>query len=74
MVGIELVADRERRTPYEPGARIGQRVCQAARRHAVILRPLGNVIVLMPPLSLAEDEADLLVGAAAAAIREVTEA
>ncbi|MEY4948484.1 MAG: hypothetical protein RL698_695, partial [Pseudomonadota bacterium] len=58
----------------EPGARIGQRVCQAARRHAVILRPLGNVIVLMPPLSLTEDEADLLVGAAAAAIREVTEA
>ena len=40
----------------------------------MILRPLGNVIVLMPPLSLTEDEADLLVGAAAAAIREVTEA
>ena len=72
MVGIELVADRATRAPYEPARRIGQRVCEAVRRHGVVLRPLGNVIVLMPPLSLSLDEAGLLVGAAASAIREVT--
>ncbi|MFM8411235.1 MAG: aminotransferase class III-fold pyridoxal phosphate-dependent enzyme, partial [Alphaproteobacteria bacterium] len=72
MVGIELVADRDGRVAYEPGERIGQRVCEEVRRHGVVLRPLGNVIVLMPPLSLSLGEADLLVGAAARAIREVT--
>jgi adenosylmethionine-8-amino-7-oxononanoate aminotransferase len=74
MVGIELVQDRATRAPYAPAARIGHRVCDAVRKHGVILRPLGSVIVLMPPLSLKHDEVDLLVSATARAIREVTEA
>ena len=73
MVGIELVQDRATRAPYAPAARIGHRVCDAVRKHGVILRPLGSVIVLMPPLSLRRDELDLLVSATARAIREVTE-
>lgn len=72
MVGIELVADRATRAPYPAAARIGARVCEAVRRDGVILRPLGNVVVLMPPLSLGLQELDLLVSSAAAAIREVT--
>lgn len=74
MTGIELVQDRATRTPYATVARIGHRVCDAVRKHGVILRPLGPVIVLMPPLSLRMDELDLLVSATAKAIREVTEA
>lgn len=74
MVGIELVADRATRAPYPTAARIGHRVCDALRKHGVILRPLGSVIVLMPPLSLRHDELDLLVSATAGAIREITEA
>jgi len=74
MTGIELVRDRATRAPYSPTAKIGHRVCDAVRRHGVILRPLGSVIVLMPPLSLRMDELDLLVSATAKAIREVTEA
>ncbi|HZR82110.1 MAG TPA: adenosylmethionine--8-amino-7-oxononanoate transaminase [Candidatus Binatia bacterium] len=73
MVGIELVADRARRTPHEAAARVGHRVCEAVRKRGVILRPLGNVVVLMPPLSLRADELDLLVDATVAAIREITE-
>jgi adenosylmethionine-8-amino-7-oxononanoate aminotransferase len=74
MVGIELVPDRRRwPDPYPPAARIGQRVCEAVRRRGVILRPLGNVIVLMPPLAVSADQVALLVDATAAAIREVTE-
>jgi len=73
MVGIELVQDRATRAPYPTAARIGHRVCEAVRKHGVILRPLGSVIVLMPPLSLRADELDLLVTATARAIREVTE-
>ncbi|HEX5632960.1 MAG TPA: aminotransferase class III-fold pyridoxal phosphate-dependent enzyme, partial [Gemmatimonadales bacterium] len=56
--GIELVRDRATRAPYPPAERRGMRVCRAARRHGVFLRPLGDVIVLMPPLTL--DDAELV--------------
>jgi adenosylmethionine-8-amino-7-oxononanoate aminotransferase len=74
MVGVELVLDRAQRTPYPSAARVGHRVCDAVRQHGVILRPLGNVVVLMPPLGLRHDELDLLVSATAGAIHQVTEA
>ncbi len=51
MVGIELVKDRKTREPYLPAEKIGIRVITEARRLGLIIRPLGNVIVLMPPLS-----------------------
>lgn len=72
MAGIELVRDRERRTPFAPAERIGARVVAEARRHGVIIRPLGNVIILMPPLSISDDELDTLSGVVAAAITAVT--
>ncbi|MEK7878972.1 MAG: adenosylmethionine--8-amino-7-oxononanoate transaminase, partial [candidate division NC10 bacterium] len=49
MVGIELMRDREKKIPYGSAERVGGRVIEEARRRGVILRPLGNVIVLMPP-------------------------
>ena len=73
MVGIELVADRGDRTPYPPAARAGQRVVRAARARGVIIRPLGNVIVLMPPLAIAPAELDQLVDVTREAIVEATE-
>src|SRR6185503_9389163 len=73
MVGIELVADRATRRSYEPALRMGHRVIQAARRHGVILRPLGNVLVLMPPLAIAEDELALLLDVTRDSIVEATE-
>jgi adenosylmethionine-8-amino-7-oxononanoate aminotransferase len=72
MVGIELVADRQSKAPYPAGERIGHRVCLAARRHGVLLRPLGGVVVLMPPLSLTPEEARGLGDAVHWAIAEVT--
>ncbi|MBI5286470.1 MAG: adenosylmethionine--8-amino-7-oxononanoate transaminase, partial [Deltaproteobacteria bacterium] len=56
MVGIELVRDRGSKEPYPLKERIGHRVCMEARRYGLIIRPLGNVIVLMPPLSITKDE------------------
>ena len=73
MVGVELVADRDARTPYPPVARIGQRVVAAARARGVVLRPLGNVVVLMPPLAIAPGDLDLLLDVARDSIREATE-
>jgi adenosylmethionine-8-amino-7-oxononanoate aminotransferase len=72
MVGIELVLERAGRVPYPPAARVGQRVVRAARARGVILRPLGNVIVLMPALAIAPAELERLIDVAREAIREVT--
>ncbi len=74
MVGIELVTDRAARSPYPASARIGQRVVRAARARGVILRPLGGVIVLMPPLAITADELDRLVDVTRDAIVEATAA
>ena len=72
MVGIELVAAPPGRVPYPPAARIGQRVVHAARARGVVIRPLGNVIVLMPPLAISAAEIDRLVAVTGEAIHEAT--
>jgi adenosylmethionine-8-amino-7-oxononanoate aminotransferase len=72
MVGIELMRDPERRTAYGPSERVGHRVILAARRRGVVLRPLGDVLVLMPPLGITAEEIATLVTVAAESIAEVT--
>jgi len=74
MVGIELVADRASKAEYSPVLKIGHRIIIEARKHGVIIRPLGNIIVLMPPLSISIDELDKLCSVTFEAIRTVTEA
>ncbi len=71
MIGLELVADRASAAPLPPDDVTGARVCAAARKHGVLLRPLGDVLVLMPPLSISVEEIDLLVTAVEEAVREV---
>ena len=65
MVGIEL-------EDFPVDARMGHRVALAARRRGAIVRPLGDVIVLMPPLSIAEAQLRRLVEITAEAIAEAT--
>ena len=60
MVGIELVQDKESREPFPVALRVGHRVILAARKLGAILRPLGDVIVLMPPLSITLEELETL--------------
>jgi len=72
MAGIELVKDREGKRPYPWEERVGVRVCQEVRKKGVILRPLGNVIVLMPPLSISKEEMDQLIEATYWAIEGIT--
>ena len=73
MVGIELVSDKDTKASFPPGERIGHRVIMEARKRGLIIRPLGNVIVLMPPLSMTISELDRLCEIAALSIRTVTE-
>ncbi len=56
MVGVEL-------DPPAPGLRWGRRVCAAAVRSGVLLRPLGDVVVLMPPLTITASEVETMVDA-----------
>ena len=72
MVGIELMHDPERRTPYDAAEKVGVRVILEARKQSVLIRPLGNVIVLMPPLSITLDELEELIGVVRTSITRVT--
>ncbi len=72
MVGVELVRDRRTREPYSPAEKVGMRVIMEARRMGVIVRPLGNVVVLMPPLSITAVEVDRLGAVIRDAIVQVT--
>ena len=56
MVGIELVEDKVTRRPFDPRRRIGAAVCARLRRQGVILRPLGDVLVIMPPLAVETED------------------
>jgi len=73
MVGIELVEDRDSKRPYPLQNKIGQRVILEARRRGVIIRPLGDVIVLMPPLSITLRELETLADVVYESIQTVTE-
>lgn len=68
MVGIELVKDRATREPSDARLRVGAAVCTAVRKHGVILRPLGDVIVLMPPLAMGVDDLERIVEAVKAEV------
>jgi adenosylmethionine-8-amino-7-oxononanoate aminotransferase len=62
MTGIEVRAS---------GERTGFAVCQAARRRGVWVRPLGDVVVLMPPLAIGDDDLELLTSAVLESVDEV---
>ncbi len=72
MVGIELVADRDTREPYPPGERRAARACEAAIRRGVWIRPLGDVVILMPPYCISDADLERLTDTARDAIAEAT--
>ncbi len=58
--GIELVRNKAGKEAYPWEERIGIRVCNEARRHGLFSRPLGNTVVVFPPLVISEQELNLL--------------
>ena len=71
MIGIELVADRATRAAFPAEDLVGARVCRAAREHGLVIRPLGDVVVVMPALSMTTEETDLLIDALMAGLVDV---
>jgi adenosylmethionine-8-amino-7-oxononanoate aminotransferase len=73
MIGIELVQDKPTRKNYPPELRVGHKVILEARKLGVLIRPLGDVIILMPPLNITDEELKMLLDVTYDAIRIVTE-
>jgi adenosylmethionine-8-amino-7-oxononanoate aminotransferase len=71
IVGIELVRDWRTREPFDLRERAGIRVCEAMAKRGVLTRPVGNVIVLMPPYCTTPKQAWRMVRAVFDSIREV---
>jgi adenosylmethionine-8-amino-7-oxononanoate aminotransferase len=71
MAGIEIVADIGTKERFPPEAKIGQRIVRKVRERGIVIRPLGDVVVLMPPLSSTPGEVEELVSAVEWALGQV---
>ncbi len=61
MMCVEAVKDKETREVFEPDAKIGARITRHCQQRGLLVRPLGHMNVLSPPLTLTRDQIDTLV-------------
>lgn len=73
MAGIELVEDKETKSPYAPELKMGWQVADRAMEDEVLIRPLGNVVVLMPPIGIPVDDLKKLLRVTYSSIKNATE-
>ncbi len=71
MIGIELVKDKKTKEPFSWKDDVGRRVSRRIVEKGVFTRPLGPVLVVMPPLAIKEEEIDIIATTYRDAIREV---
>ena len=71
IAGIELVRDWRAREPFDLSERAGIRVCEAMAHRGVLTRPVGNVIVLMPPYCITAAQVRKMIRAVFDSVREV---
>jgi adenosylmethionine-8-amino-7-oxononanoate aminotransferase len=68
-----LVADKASKTPYDWAEQVGARVCRLARESGLLVRPLGDVLVIMPPLVITREQLDWMLDVLIRCTRDVTE-
>jgi len=73
MAGIDLKLNVDEDISYSIKERIGKKVCENAMKDGVLIRPLGDTIVLMPPISIKTDELKKLTRTVYKSIKEITE-
>ncbi|MBM4085503.1 MAG: adenosylmethionine--8-amino-7-oxononanoate transaminase [Planctomycetes bacterium] len=73
IAGIELVADKATKRPFPLEHKVGIRVCLAARQRGILIRPLGNVIVLMPPPAISQRQLEAVLEVIHQSIRAITQ-
>ena len=61
LMGIELVSDRMKKTPIHPKKSINKIFFEEGKKQGIYLRTLGNIVMLVPPLAITENELDLLI-------------
>jgi adenosylmethionine-8-amino-7-oxononanoate aminotransferase len=61
ILAIELVADFETRARFEGKLRMGFHVCEAAKRFGLLTRPIGDVLMLMPPYCTTKEQLEKMV-------------
>ena len=71
MTGIELVKNKLSRKDFDAKLKVGARVCELCRKRGLLIRPLGNILVLMPPLSVTNREISAIVSAIGDSIQEL---
>jgi len=71
MVGIELVQDKKHKAPFPVSDRIGQKIAMTARALGLLIRPIGTIMILMPPLSATVKELNQMVAILKLAIAAV---
>ncbi len=68
---IEIVHDFKTREPFPFTERIGHRICEAARKHGLLTRPVGDVLILIPPYCVTEDQLAQMIEALWLGLKEV---
>jgi adenosylmethionine-8-amino-7-oxononanoate transaminase len=71
IAGIELVADKKRKKAYPEKDRVGHGVCVAARKHGLLIRPLGDVVVIFPPLCITPEHLEKMTDIIHDCIKEI---
>lgn len=74
LAAVEFVADKNSRQSFAPEMAVGKRIAAACRKHGVVVRPYGGMVLISPPLIISRGEIDVLVAALRDSIREVADA
>jgi adenosylmethionine-8-amino-7-oxononanoate aminotransferase len=72
IAGVELVADKASKEPFPWERQLGAEVCRRARGHGLFIRPLGDVLVIMPPLAISSEQLDEMFAIIHRSLDEVT--
>ena len=73
MIGIELAQDPKKKIPFSWNMAMGAKVCKKTREYGLIIRPIGSVVVFMPPLISTVQEIEHMLTIIYKSIQEVTE-
>ncbi len=68
-MGIELVTDKRKKTPIHPKKSINKIFYEEGKKNGIYLRTLGNIVMLVPPLAISENDLNLLLNRTIQTIR-----
>lgn len=72
LMAIELVSNKNKKTPIAPDKKIHQKIFVEAKKHKIYLRTLGHIVMIVPPLAISAKELDFLLDGTIDIIKKVT--